>query len=72
VVQLTDDSFAFGGKLMPVDGEVAILSARVKPVGEVETVGLRHADGGILAPDISAPLPLPPFTDSTVDGYAGD
>jgi len=70
MAQLSDDSFAFGGKLMPVDDAVAILSARVKPVGEVETVDLRHADGRILAQDVSAPLPLPPFTNSAVDGYA--
>jgi molybdopterin molybdotransferase len=70
MAQLSDDSFAFGGKLMPVDDAVAILSARVKPVAEVETVDLRHADGRILAKDIAAPLPLPPFTNSAVDGYA--
>ena len=70
MAQLTDDSFAFGGKLMPVDDAVAILSARVKPVEEVEAVDLRHADGRILARDIVAPSPLPPFTNSAVDGYA--
>ena len=30
----------------------------------------READGRILARDIPAPLPLPPFTNSAVDGYA--
>ena len=30
----------------------------------------RDADGRILARDIAAPLPLPPFTNSAVDGYA--
>jgi molybdopterin molybdotransferase len=70
MAQLSDDSFAFDGKLMPVDDAVAILSARVKPVEEVETVDLRHADGRILAQDIAAPSPLPPFTNSAVDGYA--
>jgi molybdopterin molybdotransferase len=69
MAQLTDDSFAFRGNLMPVDDAVAILSARVKPVEEVKTVDLRHADGRILVHDISAPLPLPPFTNSAVDGY---
>jgi molybdopterin molybdotransferase len=33
-------------------------------------VTLAEADGRILAGDISAPLPLPPFTNSAVDGYA--
>jgi molybdopterin molybdotransferase len=70
MAQLSDDSFAFGGKLMPVDDAIAILSARVRPVEHVEIVDLGHADGRILAADISAPLPLPPFTNSAVDGYA--
>ena len=70
MAQLSDDSFAFGGKLMPVDDATAILSSRVRPVEHVEIVDLEHADGRILAADISAPLPLPPFTNSAVDGYA--
>jgi molybdopterin molybdotransferase len=70
MAQLSDDSFAFGGKLMPVDDAIVILSARVRPVEHVEIVDLGHADGRILAADISAPLPLPPFTNSAVDGYA--
>ncbi len=70
MAQLSDDSFAFAGKLMPVDDATAILSSRVRPVEHVEIVDLGHADGRILAADISAPLPLPPFTNSAVDGYA--
>jgi molybdopterin molybdotransferase len=70
MTQLSDDRFAFGGKLIAVDEAVALLSARVRTVEEVEAVGLAHADGRILAADICAPLPLPPFTNSAVDGYA--
>jgi molybdopterin molybdotransferase len=70
MAQLSDDSFAFGGKLMPVDDATAILSSRVRLVEHVEIVDLGHADGRILAADICAPLPLPPFTNSAVDGYA--
>jgi molybdopterin molybdotransferase len=70
MAQLTEDSFAFGGKDMPVDAAGAILSARVKPVEEIEIVDLRHGDGRILAHNIPAPLPLPPATNSAVDGYA--
>jgi molybdopterin molybdotransferase len=39
-------------------------------VHDVETVSLNEADGRILAGGISASLPLPPFTNSAVDGYA--
>jgi molybdopterin molybdotransferase len=70
MAQLSDDCFAFGGPMMAVDEAVAIIAARVTPVREVETVDLRHADGRVLAVGIAAPLPLPPFTNSAVDGYA--
>src|SRR5258705_5561030 len=70
MAQLSDDCFAFGGPMMSVDEAVAIIAERVTPVREVETVSLAEADGRILASDISAPLPLPPFTNSAVDGYA--
>jgi molybdopterin molybdotransferase len=42
----------------------------VAAVLDVETVALTDADGRILAHEIAAPLPLPPFTNSAVDGYA--
>src|SRR5207302_7469956 len=70
MAQLSDDCFAFGGPMMSVDEAVAIIAARVKAVAEVETVALANADGRILARVIAAPLPLPPFTNSAVDGYA--
>src|ERR1700721_4877689 len=70
MAQLSDDFFAFGGPMMSVDEAVALIAARVSAVHDVETVSLTEADGRILARDISAPLPLPPFTNSAVDGYA--
>jgi molybdopterin molybdotransferase len=70
MAQLSDDCFAFGGPLMSVDEAVDIIAARVTPVRQVETVTLNQADGRILATDVAAPLPLPPFTNSAVDGYA--
>jgi molybdopterin molybdotransferase len=70
MAQLSDDCFAFGGPLMSVDDAVAIIAARVSAVQDVETIALQEADGRILAEAIAAPLPLPPFTNSAVDGYA--
>lgn len=70
MAQLSDDCFAFGGPLMSVDEAVAIIAARVTPVQEMEAVDLKDADGRVLAAAIAAPLPLPPFTNSAVDGYA--
>jgi molybdopterin molybdotransferase len=70
MAQLSDDCFAFGGPMLSVDEAVAMITARVTAIAETETVALRDADGRILANDIVAPLPLPPFTNSAVDGYA--
>ena len=70
MAQLSDDCFAFGGPLMSVDEAVGLITARVTAVKEIETVPLGEADGRVLAKDIAAPLPLPPFTNSAVDGYA--
>jgi molybdopterin molybdotransferase len=55
---------------MSVDEAVGIITARVTPVAEIESVSLVDADGRVLARDVAAPLPLPPFTNSAVDGYA--
>jgi molybdopterin molybdotransferase len=70
MAQLSDDCFAFGGPMMSVDEAVTIIGARVTAVRELESVPLGEADGRILARGIAAPLPLPPFTNSAVDGYA--
>ncbi len=70
MAQLSDDCFAFGGPMMSVDEAVGIIAARVTAVQDIETVSLTAADGRILAKQISALLPLPPFTNSAVDGYA--
>jgi molybdopterin molybdotransferase len=70
MAQLSDDCFAFAGPLMPVDDAVALLAARLSVVEGTEAVSLALCDGRVLARDIVAPLPLPPFTNSAVDGYA--
>jgi molybdopterin molybdotransferase len=70
MAQLSDDCFAFGGPMMSVDEAVGIIASRVARVEGIETVSLGEADGRTLARDVAAPLPLPPFTNSAVDGYA--
>src|SRR5215813_11790913 len=70
MAQLSDDCFAFGGPMMSVDDAVALITTRVSAITEIEAVSLVDADGRVLASEIAAPLPLPPFTNSAVDGYA--
>ena len=70
MAQLSDDCFAFNGPLMPVAEAERLIGERVSPVAGGETVSLREALGRVLAADVIAPVNLPPFDNSAVDGYA--
>ena len=70
MAQLSDDCFAFGGRLQSVDAALAVIAAGVACVAGVEEVGLWEADGRVLAGDLVAGVDLPPFANSAVDGYA--
>jgi molybdopterin molybdotransferase len=70
MAQLTDDCFAFSGPLLPVDEVERLIRERVTPVSEIETVTLDAANGRVIARDVVAPIDLPPFDNSAVDGYA--
>jgi molybdopterin molybdotransferase len=70
MAQLSDDCFAFSGPLMPVDEVERLIAERVTAVGDVEQVGLSAALGRVLSIDVVAPVDLPPFANSAVDGYA--
>jgi len=70
MAQLSDDCFAFGGPLLPVDDIERLLAERIAPVGETERVNLHDATGRVLAADLVATVDLPPFDNSAVDGFA--
>jgi molybdopterin molybdotransferase len=70
MAQLTDDCFAFSGPLLPLADMEGLIAERVVPISETETVKVRDARGRVLAGDVIAPLNLPPFDNSAVDGYA--
>jgi molybdopterin molybdotransferase len=70
MAQLTDDCFAFSGPLLPMDEMERLIAERIVPVDETEEVTLNKACGRVLARAIAAPLDLPPFDNSAVDGYA--
>ncbi len=70
MAQLSDDCFAFGGAMLTVEEGVELLVSRLGIVEGSESVMLEQSDGRVLAQDLAAPLSLPPFTNSAVDGYA--
>jgi molybdopterin molybdotransferase len=70
MAQLTDDCFAFNGPLLPVDAAERLIAERITPVDGHESVALGDAQGRVLGHDIVAPVNVPPFDNSAVDGYA--
>ncbi|EHL95287.1 putative molybdopterin biosynthesis protein MoeA [Acetobacteraceae bacterium AT-5844] len=70
MAQLSDDCFAHGGALLSVEEAASLVIARVPPLEGEESIALSAARGRVLARDLHAPQPLPPFFNSAVDGYA--
>jgi molybdopterin molybdotransferase len=70
MAQLTDDCFAFNGPLLPIDDAERLIAERIAPVDGHEDVALREAPGRVLVQDVIAPINVPPFDNSAVDGYA--
>lgn len=68
--QLSPDLFAFGGTLMKIDAALALIASRVPPIDGYEALSLVESDGRVLAETLYAPIDLPQFDNSAVDGYA--
>ncbi len=56
-------------QLLSVADALERILSEFRPL-EVEEIPLEEADGRVLARDIRAPLDLPPFDNSSMDGYA--
>ena len=56
--------------LVTLDEAAADAVSRVHPVAGTVKLSLAEADGHVLADAVIAPLDLPPFANSAVDGYA--
>ena len=70
MVQLTDDCFAFGGALMPLDSAIAMIRERTDRVVQTELTPLGDALGRVLAAPVTGIRAVPPTDNSAVDGYA--
>ena len=56
--------------LMHPDQAIPLLLEQVSPVSDTEVVLLPHALGRVLAEDLASCIDLPPFNNSSMDGYA--
>ncbi len=70
MAQLSDDCFAFNGPLLSIEEAARLMAEQVPSVSETESVKLSKAYGRIVAEDVKAPIALPSFENSAVDGYA--
>jgi molybdopterin molybdotransferase len=70
MAQLSKDVFSTSSAPLSVEAAVALVSARVPAIEETEKVDLFSATGRVLARALVAPIDLPPFDNSAVDGYA--
>ncbi len=70
MAQLTDDCFAAGGALTPLDAALAQILPRLEPVTGEEHVGLADALGRILAREVISSIDVPGADNSAADGYA--
>lgn len=70
MAQLTDDCFAFSGPLLRLADMERLIGERIVAVGETEPVPLSGLRARVAARDVIAPVALPPFDNSAVDGYA--
>ncbi len=70
MAQLTDDCFAFDGPLVSVDEALRMISERVTRVAEPEEIATADALGRVLAEEITAGHPIPPYDNAAVDGFA--
>ncbi|HLL26756.1 MAG TPA: gephyrin-like molybdotransferase Glp [Xanthobacteraceae bacterium] len=70
MAQLSDDCFAHDRALLPVEEAARLMIAHVPPVEESETVALDDSLGRVAAENVIAPIALPSFDNSAVDGFA--
>lgn len=70
MAQLSKDVFSTTGAPLSVEAAVALITERVPAIDATEKVGLFSAAGRVLAQALIAPIDLPVFDNSAVDGYA--
>ncbi len=58
------------GDLLSLEAALAQILAAISPLDACEQLAIKPALGRILAEPVRAPLDLPPFANSAVDGYA--
>ena len=69
MAQLTDDCFAFGGRLIPLEEALDAAREQIAPITDNEEITLSNGLGRVLSTSVLAPRSVPPHDNSAVDGY---
>lgn len=69
MAQLTDDCFAFGGRLIPLEEALDAARDLFEPISSHERLALQHGLGRVAHKPVIAPRSVPPHDNSAVDGY---
>ncbi len=70
MAQFSKDLFSVGKGLLSLEEAVGLIMARVPAMTARMIVPLTEAEGRVLAEDLIAPIDLPRFDNSAMDGYA--
>jgi molybdopterin molybdotransferase len=71
MAQLSNDCFKPGSNgSMSIEEGLRLIFERISTMAEIEVVPLELADGRVLGGDVIAPLSLPGYDNSAVDGWA--
>ena len=70
MVQLTQDSFAFGKKLIKLDKAINLIKKNIQCNKKVNIINTTKALDKILATNVISKINVPPYSNSAVDGYA--
>ncbi|UVF22183.1 molybdopterin molybdotransferase MoeA (plasmid) [Microvirga terrae] len=70
MAQLSNDCFVCQQEVIRLVDALGLITERISSVTDSVIIPIEASDGRILAVDVLAPVDLPPFDNSAVDGYA--
>ena len=70
MVQLTQDCFAFGKKLIKLENAINRIHKNIKCNQNIEKIHIKYSLDRTIATNVVSKLNVPPYSNSAVDGYA--
>ena len=70
MVQLTQDCYAFGKKLVKLESALNKINKNIKCSQPIEDISVKNSLNRVLANNVISKSNIPPYSNSAVDGYA--